>query len=429
MQLIGNKVVISATDLNNFLACDHLTTLDRMVMRRELQRPEERPGQVELLAKLGDEHEQRYLQELRADWRQVTTIERGSGEAGLVVAAAETIAAMARGDEIIYQATFFDGTSLGHADFLRKVSTARPGGTWAWHYEVEDTKLARHTEPYFLLQLSFYSEHVARIQGAAPENMHVILGNGATESFRVEDYAAYYRSVRGRFTSRLADETDSYPVPVPHCALCIWKTRCERQRLDDDHLSLVANITRLQTDRLNGNGISTLRSLAVAEPDAKPAKMLDTTFATLRRQARLQDEQRRAIARGDADLSKYVELLESGIHFPEGHPCFDKLSMTRASAPAWRPRGFYRLPEPSPGDVFFDMEGDPYFDIGTGLEYLFGAHTPEGEFHAFWGCDRSIPGRRPARRCHAGRKSGNIGGARYRRLPRRGAPSRQAASV
>ncbi len=35
-----------------------------------------------------------------------------------------------------------------------------------------------------------------------------------------------------------------------------------------------------------------------------------------------------------------------------------------------KPRGLYRLPEPSPGDVFFDMEGDPYYDIGTGLEYL-----------------------------------------------------------
>jgi RNase_H superfamily len=34
------------------------------------------------------------------------------------------------------------------------------------------------------------------------------------------------------------------------------------------------------------------------------------------------------------------------------------------------------------------MEGDPYYDIGTGLEYLFGAYTPEGMFYANWGCDR-----------------------------------------
>ena len=35
-----------------------------------------------------------------------------------------------------------------------------------------------------------------------------------------------------------------------------------------------------------------------------------------------------------------------------------------------RPRGLAALPEPSPGDLFLDLEGDPYVD--GGLEYLFG---------------------------------------------------------
>ena len=33
--------------------------------------------------------------------------------------------------------------------------------------------------------------------------------------------------------------------------------------------------------------------------------------------------------------------------------------------------GFARLPEPSPGDLFFDIEGDPFFE--GGLEYLWGS--------------------------------------------------------
>ena len=37
--------------------------------------------------------------------------------------------------------------------------------------------------------------------------------------------------------------------------------------------------------------------------------------------------------------------------------------------------GFRLLPPPSPGDVFFDMEGDPYFEPAYGLEYLFGLVT------------------------------------------------------
>ena len=51
------------------------------------------------------------------------------------------------------------------------------------------------------------------------------------------------------------------------------------------------------------------------------------------------------------------------------------------------------LPEPSPGDLFFDMEGDPFFssDEVDGIEYLFGVIEPGSEdesgqpaFHGFW---------------------------------------------
>ena len=35
-------------------------------------------------------------------------------------------------------------------------------------------------------------------------------------------------------------------------------------------------------------------------------------------------------------------------------------------------RGFALMPEPSPGDVWLDLEGDPWFEPARGLEYLFG---------------------------------------------------------
>ncbi len=55
-------------------------------------------------------------------------------------------------------------------------------------------------------------------------------------------------------------------------------------------------------------------------------------------------------------------------------------------------KGFDRLPPASPGDLFFDMEGDPLYEEG-GLEYLFGfAHEEAGkkvDFTAFWAHDRA----------------------------------------
>ena len=48
----------------------------------------------------------------------------------------------------------------------------QPDGT----YEALDTKLARSAKPAYILQLLFYNEQLARIQGAAPRLMHVELG-------------------------------------------------------------------------------------------------------------------------------------------------------------------------------------------------------------------------------------------------------------
>ena len=58
--------------------------------------------------------------------------------------------------------------------------------------------------------------------------------------------------------------------------------------------------------------------------------------------------------------------------------------------------GLLMLPEPSPGDLFFDMEGDPFFSSGDidGIEYLFGViergrTDAEGQpaFHTYWAID------------------------------------------
>ena len=52
-------------------------------------------------------------------------------------------------------------------------------------------------------------------------------------------------------------------------------------------------------------------------------------------------------------------------------------------------KGLARLPEPDAGDVFFDMEGDPFYP--GGLEYLFGLYfrdTPKDTFKAIWAHDR-----------------------------------------
>ena len=109
-------LVVSATDLVGFLECDHLVTLEQARARGELAKPFRDDPELELVRKRGFEHEQRYIERLRADGRTVVEMQHRDPRtpAELRAAEAETLAAMKAGADVIFQATFFDGRWRGH---------------------------------------------------------------------------------------------------------------------------------------------------------------------------------------------------------------------------------------------------------------------------------------------------------------------------
>ena len=92
-------------------------------------------------------------------------------------------------------------TGAGGADFLERVD--RPTALGAWGYEPVDAKLARAEKPTYVVQLCFYGEAIARVQGVAPEQMHVLLGIGERRTLRYTDFAAYYRRLRRGFEAAI----------------------------------------------------------------------------------------------------------------------------------------------------------------------------------------------------------------------------------
>lgn len=287
MERVEGRLIFSATDLINHLECPHLTHLDTEVTLGRLSLTETRSDTTELAARKGDEHEQGYLAQLRSDGREVVEIKsKQPGLEGTREGAKQTVEAMKAGAEVIYQGVLFDGVRWrGYSDFLQRVE--RPSELGSFSYEVADTKLARRVKPYFLLQLCFYSELVEAIQGAAPEWMHVVLGTRESQTFRVAEFAAYYRSVKHGFESEVdAGTANTYPEPVEHCGLCRWEEHCIARREGDEHLSLVAMIQRSQQTRLGERGIATVSQLAAAEPADRPPRIGTATFDRIRAQAR-----------------------------------------------------------------------------------------------------------------------------------------------
>lgn len=351
MRDLAGRIYLSASDLMRFMGCAHATTLDLARMRGTGPEPREDSEDAVLLQKQGDVHEAAHLARLNAAGRGVVEITRGD----LARDAENTRTALAAGPEVVFQGAFLSGNWGGRSDFLERVE--RPSALGQFSYEVADTKLKRRPHPKHVLQLVLYSDLLTEIQAVAPEFAHVELGDGTRATLRLSDYAAYARLARTRLESFVADPQPTGPIPCADCVLCRWGDHCADIWRAEDSLFNVANVTRGQVKKLETAGIQTMEALANLHHPIP--SMAESTRLRLVTQARLQHARK------------------------TGAPAF------KLRAPEPR-KGFELLPEPQPGDLFYDIEGDPHFE--DGLEYLHGVWL-DGQFRTFWAHDHAAEAR------------------------------------
>lgn len=342
MKNINSQLQKSASDLSNYLGCKHLSRLDLSVALGKRKAPDWQDPASAILAQRGQEHEDAYVRFLKDKGLTVLELNGQPTDA--------TVEAMKGGADVITQANLGNENWVGRADFLVKVKGTSRFGDWA--YEIEDTKLAQETKAGTILQLSLYTDLLEQLQGFAPENMTVVKpGEGfEKEIFLVSDFSAYYRLVKKSFEAYLNEtSTQTYPYPVAHCDYCRWWKECDNKRRADDHLSLVAGIRSLQMVELEKHSITKLEQFAKAEKPLpeKPERGNKQTYFKIHNQAKIQ-------LRGRKEGLVYEHLTYES------------------------EKGLARLPEPSPSDIYFDIEGDPFCD-GGGLEYILGYVVKEKE--------------------------------------------------
>lgn len=355
----GRQVRISASDLCNFLECQYLSAMDYRALFERLERTQDSED-AELIQDKGLVHEAAYLARLQRAGKQVVTIDKATPEQ----MANATLEAMRSGSDVIFQATFLDNLMveghavnvLGYADFLERVD--KPSALGSFSYEVHDTKLAKTTKAKFLVQLIIYSELVARVQKHYPQRMHVVTGRegGLIESHETARYRAVVGQALARYASFLADEglrQAETPEPCDHCNLCGWREHCDSRWAQEDHLSRVANISKVQVAKLRKAGINTRAQLAAVADPKSIRDMQEHTASRLIHQASLQIK---------------AEQTGQPIH---------------VLLPVEPYKGLGRLPEPHPEDLYFDMEGNP-LEEGGHLEYLFGLWHAKTGFKDFW---------------------------------------------
>jgi uncharacterized protein len=360
MKKIDGTIYLTASDLVGHISCGHLTSLDIQVANKSKSKPDHYDPLLEILRERGYRHEAAYIDYLKESGLEVVEIEEQSGITDTSVE--QTLQAMQDGKPIIVQGALRYGCWNGKADILRKVDI--PSNLGDWSYEVIDTKLSRETKGGTVLQLCLYANLLERIQGIAPEYIHVVApwSDFEPQSFRYDDFAAYFRRALLSAEKATNEEQETYPEPKPHCDICRWNNECDKRRRDDDHLCFVANITKNQINELREHGIDTLEALASAPAPISfaPRKGSSAALEKTRLQAVIQNQ-----ARNEEELKyEYLELIAD--------------------------QGLARLPEPSIGDVFFDIESDQF--VGEhGLEYLLGYSFDEGGksvYKAEWALDK-----------------------------------------
>ena len=350
MKRVGQIIRFAASDITDFLACPYLTYLERKSLYEPIEKSPA-DEQAELNRRKGEAHERAYLERLKQNGCDVIDCKLpGCNEEKRSVFSKTQLEA---GKAIAYQACFLHDRFFGYSDFAERVEV--PSSFGSFSYELVDTKLASNPKPYFIIQLCFYSELLAVLQGTLPKHLHIVLGTGERCTYPIVDYFSYYLEIKKlffEFVDQYPDCGSLYPSPCGHCSMCDFKDHCASQREVDDHLSLVANIRASQIEKLEAAGIKTLRRLASYDGPRIP-RFPAPTLSKLQEQAALQ-----VLARDDG----------------EHHYRF--LPQQKDNT------GFYLLADRHPGDLFYDIEGDPL--IEGGLEYLHGVHLTDGSYRAFW---------------------------------------------
>ncbi|TXN31923.1 TM0106 family RecB-like putative nuclease [Lacisediminihabitans profunda] len=353
MFLLDGTVVTSASDLTSASSCEFAFARAIDVRLGRIEAAEVEPdAMLARTSRLGDAHELRVLEAYRERFGAgVVEVERPDlrDPGSLEAAVAATGAAFASGAAVVFQATFFDGSFVGFADFIVRTADGR--------YRVQDTKLARHAKVTALLQLAAYAEQLDRIGVRVSDTVELLLGDGSVSEHRLGDILPVYRRRRG-LLGAIIEERLAAHEPVrwgdPRYAACGRCDACEAEVQSTRDVLLVAGLRVSQRARLRAAGVTTIDALAAASGAVDGIS--DSTLAALRQQATLQ------------------------------------LDTHSGAGPAWtviNPLALAALPAPDDGDIFFDFEGDPLHQDGPvwGLDYLFGLVETDTTFRAFWAHD------------------------------------------
>ena len=304
---------------------------------------------LKIIASKGEDHEKEILSDLQRKDLSITIIEKSDR----FTMVNDTLEAMKRRVDIIYQGSISNDNFYGRADFLVREDV--PSNLGDYSYQVWDAKLSKSIKPEHILQLCCYAEMLSDITGVRPEKGYVITGDQSKEEVLFDDYFSFYKLVKNQFLSAQESKLSKPPNPGDFTNWGLFSEHAQLVLRETDHLYQIAEIRSSQIQKLQDVGINTVTDL-LKNDAKKPQKMEQKVFDRLKKQASLQKK----------TLSSekiHYEVLENEDYGT----------------------GLYTLPAKSKNDIYFDLESNPLNQEFV-LHYLWGAahEDSRGGFDCWW---------------------------------------------
>ena len=258
---------ITGTHVCSYVKCPHLAALDLYLKRADRREP---MAWEEFAAKRGRDFEDEYVADL-------PVVQPEYPERDFEAGAEATLGLLRSGSGLLHQAVLKTEDRLGLPDLLRKLDG--PSDLGDHHYEVLDVKTSGKARGDQILQVVFYSQLLAEVQGRMPEEGALILKDGTEERFAIADYVAACDEVVTELR-RLRDEPESSrPFHQLGCSSCYHDQRCLPEMIERQDLSLVQGMSLGARAILEQSGCQTVEELATFHPDGARARgNLDATL-------------------------------------------------------------------------------------------------------------------------------------------------------
>jgi uncharacterized protein len=333
--ITGENSVITDRQAFNYIQCPHRVALD---LRAPLAEMDEADAFTEMLWDHAIAHEKEVLASLNISF----DLSNLSAEAR----ASETLAAMARGEALIYKGRLVVGDRESEPDLLALVDGKYRAGDIKSGSGFDGEEDAGKLKKDYAIPLAHSTELLEELGFSDGTGTAFIIDeSGATVLYPLkqaqsicvkESFSDGYKAILHDLRAVVVGSKKSLPAMASTCKQCHWHTHCEKAVIEADDLTLIVELGRSKRDILVSE-FPTVAALAKAELDDYAAgDKGKTIFKGI----------------GLATLQKFKARANLLLH-PESGPYLK-----------------YPVSLPSvPYEVLFDIEDDP---MRSGFVYLHG---------------------------------------------------------